>query len=61
MHVPRPLATPPQVSEYLGVPVPTLYQWRHRGVGPRVRVVGRHLRYRWEDVENWVEQQAVPA
>jgi hypothetical protein len=23
-----------QVSEFLGIPVGTLYQWRHRGYGP---------------------------
>jgi hypothetical protein len=36
--------TPEDVSVFLGVPVPTLYQWRHRGVGPKSRRVGRHLR-----------------
>lgn len=53
-----PLAAPEQVAEHLGVPVSTLYQWRHRGVGPRGIKVGRHVRYRWEDVEAWLEQKA---
>ncbi|MEU1813433.1 helix-turn-helix domain-containing protein [Micromonospora aurantiaca (nom. illeg.)] len=53
----RPLATAEQVSEFLGVPVATLYQWRHRGVGPRGAKVGRHLRFRWADVEKWFEDQ----
>ncbi|MYS25174.1 DNA binding domain-containing protein, excisionase family [Streptomyces sp. DvalAA-14] len=52
------LATPMAVSEYLGVPVATLYQWRHRGVGPRAHKLGRHLRYRWSEVEAWVDEQA---
>ena len=55
----RALATPVEVSVYLGVPVPTLYQWRHRGIGPKVHRVGRHLRYRWAEVEAWVDRQAV--
>ncbi|WP_333769815.1 helix-turn-helix transcriptional regulator [Streptomyces sp. IBSBF 2435] len=55
----RPLATPAELSAYLGVPVATLYQWRHQGLGPKVHKVGRHLRYRWAEVEAWVDQQAV--
>lgn len=54
----RPLATPEEVADYYGVPVATLYQWRHRGVGPRASKVGRHVRYRWEDVEKWLDQRA---
>ena len=34
-----------EVAEFLGVPVATLYQWRHQGYGPRGRRVGRYLRY----------------
>ena len=54
----RNLASPDEVSEYLGVPVATLYQWRHRGIGPRAARVGRHVRYRWRDVERWVDDQS---
>lgn len=53
----RPLASVAEVSVYLRVPVSTIYQWRYRGVGPRAVRVGRYLRYRWEDVERWLEQQ----
>jgi predicted DNA-binding transcriptional regulator AlpA len=55
----RALATPVEVSEYLGEPVATLYQWRHRGIGPKVHKLGRHLRYRWTEVEAWVDRQTV--
>ena len=41
-------------SYYLGVPVQTLYSWRGQGVGPPGRRVGRRLRYRPEDVKDWV-------
>jgi predicted DNA-binding transcriptional regulator AlpA len=54
----RPLATAEQVSEFLGVPVATLYQWRYRGIGPRASKIGKHLRYRWTDIESYVDQQA---
>lgn len=54
----RALATPEEVAEYYGVPVATLYQWRHRGLGPRSSKVGRHVRYRWEDVERYIDEKA---
>ncbi|HLT09233.1 MAG TPA: helix-turn-helix domain-containing protein [Micromonosporaceae bacterium] len=54
----RPLATAEEVAAYLGVPVRTLYQWRLRGTGPRASKVGRHLRYRWSEVERWLDEQA---
>jgi excisionase family DNA binding protein len=54
----RRLATVDEVAEYLGVPPATLYQWRYRGVGPRASRVGRHLRYRWSDIEKYLDAQA---
>jgi excisionase family DNA binding protein len=47
-----------RTSQYLGVPVGTLYQWRHRKTGPRARKVGRHLRYDPADVRAWVRECA---
>lgn len=57
------LLTPSQLAEYLGVPVKTLYAWRHRGLGPRGIRVGKHIRYRSADVESWLasQDQPVPA
>lgn len=46
-----------EVSNFLGVPVTTLYQWRHRRVGPQGRRIGKHLRYLPEDVYAWVREQ----
>jgi excisionase family DNA binding protein len=46
------------LSEMLGVPVHTLYRWRYKGDGPVGYRVGRHVRYRREAVEAWLEQQA---
>lgn len=49
------LWTVEDVADYLGIPVKTLYQWRHRGYGPKCRRVGRYLRYRADDVVTWFE------
>ncbi len=46
------------LAEYLGVPLQTVYQWSHRGGGPPAIRVGRHLRYRPEQVEQWLDSHA---
>ncbi|MFE3430010.1 helix-turn-helix transcriptional regulator [Streptomyces sp. NPDC059171] len=46
--------TPLDLSDLLGVPVETVYQWRRKDTGPRGFRVGRHLRYDPEDVRAWV-------
>jgi len=51
---PRALATPVEVADYLRVPLRTLYRWRYAGEGPPGYRVGRHLRFRWTDVEEWL-------
>lgn len=52
---PQPLATVQQVADYLGVPVATIYNWRARNAGPPAARIGRHLRFRWADVESWAQ------
>jgi excisionase family DNA binding protein len=47
--------TPTEVSNYLGVPLATVYGWRYRGTGPPGIRVGRHLRFRSSDVERWLD------
>ena len=44
------------LSNYLGVPVNTLYQCRTKGYGPAGRRIGKHIRYREADVEAWVAE-----
>lgn len=52
------LAAPLDVASFLQVPTKTLYRWRSMGEGPPALKVGRHLRYRWADVEAWLETRA---
>jgi excisionase family DNA binding protein len=51
------LLTVNDLAAYLGVPATTLYQWRYRREGPRGFRVGRHIRYQWTDVAEWIENQ----
>ncbi|MGB3763655.1 MAG: helix-turn-helix domain-containing protein [Ornithinimicrobium sp.] len=43
------------MSQYLGVPVDTLYAWRTKGAGPPAFKVGRHLRYDPAEVVVWLK------
>lgn len=52
------LATAAEVAEFLSVPITTLYAWRNKGAGPQAIRVGKHLRYRWSEVETWLRAQA---
>jgi len=48
---------PEEVAAELGVPLRTVYAWRSTGRGPRGARFGRHVRFRREDVDAWIEQQ----
>lgn len=45
------------VAEYLDIPAATLDKWAHLGKGPAYVKIGRHTRYRWEDVDAWIAAQ----
>jgi excisionase family DNA binding protein len=47
-----------ELAEELRLPVQTIYAWRYKGAGPRSLKVGRHVRYRRSDVDQWLEDQA---
>jgi predicted DNA-binding transcriptional regulator AlpA len=54
---PRYLTTK-QVSDKIGVPVPTLRWWRHSGFGPKSFALGqRKVAYLERDVEQWLESR----
>jgi hypothetical protein len=55
----EPLWTISDLSDYLNVPVQTLYKWRTINYGPPGLRAGRHVRYHPDAVRGWVaEQQA---
>jgi excisionase family DNA binding protein len=59
------LLSPDDLAAYLSVPLKTIYRWRYRGEGPASYRVGRHVRYKLEDVEAWLrarrEQEGLTA
>lgn len=58
----EPWPGPQKLAVVLGIPVQTLYAWHSRGEGPPAYKIGRHLRYRPDDVEAWLaERRMQPA
>lgn len=53
---PERLISAQELAAYLGVPVATIYSWRYRQEGPPAMRVGRHLRYRWRDIQAWLDE-----
>ena len=53
----EPLLGVPELAEYLGVPVQTIYDWRLRGIGPPAYRFGKRIKFTVSDVRAWVEQQ----
>ena len=45
-----------ELSEYLGVPIRTLYDWRQAGRGPCAVHIGRQIRYFTSDVVEWLRE-----
>jgi excisionase family DNA binding protein len=54
------LLSPQQLADYLGIPLATVYRWRYEGTGPRGIKVGKHVRYRQQEVEAWLETRTDP-
>lgn len=51
------LLTIEELSDYLGIPVATLRDWRVDGLGPKAVKLGRAVRYPAAFVRTWVEEQ----
>jgi predicted DNA-binding transcriptional regulator AlpA len=49
------LAKTAAVADFLGTTVPQLTRLRWEGKGPSYVRLGRSIRYRWSDVDAWVE------
>ncbi|MEU5695172.1 helix-turn-helix domain-containing protein [Actinosynnema sp. NPDC020468] len=48
---------PNDLADYLRLTEATLSQWRHKGYGPPYFRVGKHVRYRPDEVLNWLARQ----
>ena len=55
----RPLASPQEVADYLGVSEDNLKDWRYKHEPPKYIRVGRNVRYDWDDVDAWVDARRV--
>ncbi|MCO1577656.1 helix-turn-helix domain-containing protein [Crossiella sp. SN42] len=45
------------LSEFLGIPVNTLYQWRTKKYGPPGRRIGKYVKYDPDEVRAWFHAQ----
>jgi excisionase family DNA binding protein len=50
------LLTVPQLADYLGVPVSTIYHWRTKGQGPPGFKLGKRVAFRAGDVARWLDE-----
>ena len=49
-----PLMNSEELAAVLGVHERTVRRWRETGDGPKFHMVGRSVRYAWENVEEWL-------
>jgi len=54
----QPVATTEEVAAYLRITPGALLNLRHLGKAPPATKVGNRLRWRWEDVEKWLVENA---
>lgn len=52
------LMTAQELADYLGVSRWSVYRWNSLGTGPRRIKAGGVVRYRWADVEDWIEEES---
>lgn len=48
------------LADELGISTQTVYNWRHRGIGPRGFKRGNLVRYRRSDVDAWLNEGRDP-
>ena len=51
--------TTEELADRERVPLATVHQWNHRGVGPRRMRVGKRILYRLSDVIAWEDSRAI--
>jgi predicted DNA-binding transcriptional regulator AlpA len=47
----------PQTADFLGLKPGTLEVWRVQGKGPAFVKLGHAVRYRIDDLENWIDKR----
>jgi excisionase family DNA binding protein len=47
---------PEWLADYLDVPLRTVYGWRQTNQGPPAYRIGKHLRYRRSEVDQWLAE-----
>jgi excisionase family DNA binding protein len=60
VRLPDDLLTTDELAEHLRLPPRTIEKWRADRHGPVYGRYGRHVRYRWADVQEWIRSQHVP-
>lgn len=55
--IPQQILSPQDLADRHQVGIRTVYQWNHKGTGPKRIRVGKHVRYRLEDVLAWEESR----
>ncbi len=55
--LPASLLSVADVAELLQVPPRTIYAWRSKGEGPPAARIGKYVRFRRGDVENWIARR----
>lgn len=53
------LLTPKQVAEKLQVDVQLLNQWRSARTGPKFVKLGRFIRYKADELQEWIDANSV--
>lgn len=56
-NVPSENMTLDEVATEFKISPATLRYWRHQGTGPKSFKLGRRVRYRRADVEQWIQEQ----
>lgn len=53
----EPLLSVQELSDYLGIPVATLYDWRVDHRGPKAVKLGHALRYPESAIRDWIQEE----
>jgi excisionase family DNA binding protein len=49
--------SPAQVAELFGLPVKSIYEWSTKRTGPPKYRIGRHLRFKRSEVNEWADSR----